>query len=85
MELNFFGYEFKVGKQKPKLHDLGATAKKEQAWKNIKDGLDHINQYQIEYSEYRLQKLSGVSINTIKKYREQIAEYRTKYSISLFN
>jgi len=85
MQINLFGYELKLGKQSPRLQDLGAKAKKEESWNKIKTGLDHINQYQLDYTEYRLQKVSGVSINTIKKYREQISEYRTKYSLNLFS
>jgi len=84
MELNLFGYTFKVGKQKDKLYMLGAEAKKEQVWNKIKKGLDHINQYQLDYTEYRLQKVSGVSINSIKKYRERITQYRTDNDLGLF-
>lgn len=85
MKFDIFGYTFKVGKQKDELYMLGADAKREQVWQKIKNGLDHMNQYQLDYTEYRLQKVSGVSINSIKKYRDRIEEYRAKYSLSLFN
>ena len=84
MKFDLFGYTFKVGKQKDELYMLGAEAKKAQVWNKIKEGLDHIIQYQLDYTEYRLQKISGVSINTIKKYRKEIEDYRAEYSIGLF-
>ena len=84
MKFDLFGYTFKVGKQKDELYMLGAEAKKTQVWNKIKKGLDHINQYQLDYTEYKLQKASGVSINTIKKYRKEIEDYRAKYSFGLF-
>lgn len=77
MKINIFGYEIKIGKQEPKLQELGAKAKTEQSWTKIKEGLDHIDQHQLDYSEYRLQKVTGVSINTIKKYRDKIDQYRS--------
>ena len=57
---------------------MGAEAKAAQSWQKIRNGLEQIDKQQLDYSEYRLQKLSKVSINTIKKYRKQIAKYRNK-------
>ena len=82
---NLFGYEFKFHKETRKLHSIGAEAKTNQSWEKIKDGLDQIEARQIKYSEYRLQKVSGVSINTIKKYRYKISQYRGQANTNLFN
>ncbi|MCK5538465.1 MAG: hypothetical protein KAI79_16685 [Bacteroidales bacterium] len=82
---NLFGYEFSLHKEKKKLHEIGAEAKKEQSWEKIKDGLDQIDKQQLDYSEYRLQQVSKVSINTIKKYRYQIAKYRGEANTNLFS
>jgi len=35
-----------------------------------------MNENEVKYSEYALQKESGVSINTIKKYRSEIEKTR---------
>lgn len=35
-----------------------------------------MNENEVKYSEYALQKNSGVSINTIKKYRYEIEKIR---------
>lgn len=85
INFNLFGYEFKLNKEKKKLHTIGAEAKTAQAWQKIQDGLDQINRQQIDYSEYRLQQVSQVSINTIKKYRHKIAKYRGEANTNLFS
>lgn len=84
MKIKILGYEFKVGKASPELYEVGAKAKTEQSWGKIQNGLDQIEARQIKYSEYRLQKVSGVSINTIKKYRERIKLYREQNNNNLF-
>ena len=87
MNLNFnlFGYEFKLHKEKKKLHTIGAEAKVAQSWQKIQEGLEQIDKQQLDYSEYRLQQVSKVSINTIKKYRQQIAKYREEANTNLFS
>ena len=47
------------------------------------NALQEIENKQLKYSEYRLQKVSGLGINTIKKYREFIAEEQKKVSRKL--
>ena len=87
MNLNFnlFGYEFSLHKKKKKLHTIGAEAKAAQAWQKIQNGLEQIDRQQLDYSEYRLQQVSKVSINTIKKYRKRIAKYRGEANTNLFS
>jgi len=85
LDFSLFGYEFSLHKKKKKLHTMGAEAKTAQAWQKIQDSLEQIEKQQLKYSEYRLQKISGVSINTIKKYRQQIAKYRSEAKTNLFS
>lgn len=85
MQFNLFGYKFSFSKETRKLQNIGAEAKVEQAWLKIQSALDQIDRHQIDYSEYRVQKISGVSINTIKKYRDKIAKYRGEANSNLFN
>jgi len=86
MKISLFGYTFSVGKesQGEALSRQGAVAKKEQSWQKIETALQEIDNKGLKFSEYRVQKISGVSINTVKKYREQIQEYRTKNRRDLF-
>ena len=85
LDFNLFGYEFSLHKEKKKLHTIGAEAKTVQAWQKIQEGLEQIDKQQLGYSEYRLQQVSKVSINTIKKYRQQIAKYRGEANTNLFS
>lgn len=82
---NLFGYEFSLHKEKKKLQALGAEAKTAQSWQKIQEGLEQIDKQQLDYSEYRLQQVSKVSINTIKKYRHKIAKHRGEANSNLFN
>jgi len=84
MKFNIFGYEFTFISESETLQAQGARTKKKQSWEKIKDTLDDMEKRHVIYSEYQLQKESGLSINTIKKYRPQIAEYREKIRVSLF-
>lgn len=84
MKFNIFGYELTLIPQSETLQAQGARTKKKQSWEKIKDTLDDMEKRHVIYSEYQLQKESGLSINTIKKYRSQIAEYREKIRVSLF-
>ena len=87
MKFTLLGYTFSVGKETKgvELSKLGATAKRDHSWQKIEASLKEIDEKQIKYSEYRLQKLSGLSINTIKKYREQILSYRADNMRDLFS
>lgn len=85
LDFNLFGYEFSLHKEKKKLHAIGAEAKTVQAWQKIQEGLEQIDKQQLDYSEYRLQQVSKVSINTIKKYRHKIAKYRGEANTNLFS
>jgi len=76
MQINLFGIEIKIGKPEQKAYEKAAKIKQETAINKIYAAIKEIELKQLKYSEYRLQKISGVSINTIKKYRKQIAEYR---------
>ena len=84
MKFTLFGYEFGVEKPTEKLHEQGSKAKREQSWQKISSALDEIESRQLKFSEYRIQQISGVSINTVKKYREQIKAYRDSQSGGLF-
>lgn len=84
MKLKLFGYEIKLTKESEKLENLGRQAKIESSLNAIKLALDTIENKGLKYSEYRVQQLSGVSINTVKKYRTEIEEYRSTISRSLF-
>jgi len=84
MKFNIFGYEFTLIPASETLQAQGARTKKKQSWEKIKNTLDEMEKRHAIYSEYQLQKESGLSINTIKKYRSQIAEYREKIRVSLF-
>jgi len=75
MKISFFDFEFTIQK-KNKLSEKAAQAKKEQAWSKIKKALEAEKKEGKIFSEYKIQKISGVSINTIKKYRKDIKNFR---------
>lgn len=87
MKFSLFGYVFSVGSETPgaALSKQGAAAKRDRSWQKIEAALIEITEKQIKYSEYRVQKISGVSINTVKKYREQIQAYRAENNRDLFS
>lgn len=80
MKINLFGYEIALTKEgetpAKKLAKQGAEAKRSASWKKIREALDQIERRQLKYSEYRVQQISGLSINTVKKYRKEIEAYR---------
>ena len=83
MRLELFGYILEIKKkdeaeQKQELSERGAQAKRDRSKEKINEALQEIREKQLKYSEYRLQKISGLSINTIKKYREYIESARAK-------
>ncbi len=71
MKIGFLGFEITLGK-KNDLSALGAAAKVEQTQEKLVNGYQEILEKNYKYSEYRLAKTSGVSINTVKKYRDYI-------------
>jgi hypothetical protein len=84
MKFNILGYRFSLIPESQTLQAQGARIKKKQSWDKIKETLDDMERRHVQYSEYQLQQLSGMSINTIKKYRSEIVEYREKIRVSLF-
>ena len=84
MKFNIFGYRFSLVPKSQTLQAIGARTKKKQSWDKIKETLDDMEKRHTTYSEYQLQQQSGLSINTIKKYRSEIEEYRKQIRISLF-
>lgn len=84
MKIKIFGYTFSVSHNEDNsLSKQGSAAKIDNSLTAIKSALDTIENRGLKYSEYRVQKLSGLSINTVKKYRIEIAEYRAKISRAL--
>ena len=76
MKLNIFGLKIEIN-EKDKLSKSGNTAKVEQTKKKIDEALKEMRNKQLNYSEYRVSKISGLSINTVKKYREYISDIRS--------
>ena len=83
MKLNIFGYQFSIKRAKNSLAEQGQKALTDKSLNDIYKALDEIENRGLKYSEYRVQKLSNLSINTVKKYRDEIADYRAKHSRSL--
>jgi len=67
-KIKILGYEITISK----VNELQNMA----GLKKIEKALISINENKVKYSEYALQKESGVSINTIKKYRSEIEKMR---------
>lgn len=53
-----------------------SAAKVNTSLKKIEKALKSMREKEVEYTEYALQKESGVSINTIKKYRDDIEKMK---------
>jgi len=83
MKVNLFGLKIEIN-EKQKLSELGSAAKVEQSKKKIFEAYEEIQKKQLKFSEYRLAKISGLSINTIKKYRDYIDDIRSK-DLGLFD
>ncbi len=75
MKIKLLGFEIVI-KKKNSLTKMGAEAKKRQSLEKIKNALLRMKEENYKFSEYRLKKISGLSINTIKKYRKEIREIR---------
>jgi len=83
MKLEFLGYIIEIKKkgdaeQNQELSERGAQAKRDRSKEKIDEALQEIRAKQLKYSEYRVQQISGLSINTIKKYRSYIEAERAK-------
>jgi len=80
-----FGIEIrKARKEQEKTPNKGAEARKQAAWEKIERALEEIDKRQLNFTEYQIRKLSGVSINTVKKHREEIAAWRENKANTLF-
>lgn len=91
MEFNFFGYKFsiksandqpvetvevKTSSYAQRSSAAKATAKRSRNAKfKIIDAVSQINQEKGKLSMYNVAKVSGCSINTVKKYKKLIKEY----------
>lgn len=82
-KIRIFGYIITIEKEGEK-QQKAAQAKVNTSLKKITEALQRMEAKQIKYSEYALQKESGVSINTIKKYRDEIDSIRSK-QVGLFS
>ena len=76
-KFKLFGYKITIEKEGEK-QERATKAKINNSLKKIEEALKVMEEKQVQYSEYALQKESGLSINTIKKYRPQIDEIRAK-------
>lgn len=76
MKFKIFG--FTISNEAKKLSDNRAKAKIDTSKQKLTTALQEIEDKQLKFSEYRLQKITGLSLNTIKKYREFIAEEQSK-------
>jgi ribonucleotide reductase beta subunit family protein with ferritin-like domain len=74
-KIQILGYEITISKVN-ELQKKASAAKSNTALKKIENALISMNKNEVKYSEYALQKKSGVSINTIKKYRSEIEKIR---------
>ncbi len=77
IKLKIFGYKITIEKEGEK-QERATEAKIATSLFKITEALKRMESKQEKYSEYALQKESGVSINTIKKYRAEIDTIRSK-------
>jgi hypothetical protein len=77
IKIKLFGYKITIEKQGEK-QQKASRAKVATSLKKISAALEKMEDKQMKYSEYKLQRESGVSVNTIKKYRSEIAQIRAK-------
>ncbi len=80
IKIKLFGYKITIEKEGEK-QKKAVQAKINTSLRKIEIGLQNIKKKNIKYSEYVLQKESNVSINTIKKYRNKIEEYKKQYDV----
>ena len=81
MKISLFGYEMTVKKSND-LSLRGAAAKRAESWRKIEAALAELQRTGQKMSEYRIQKAAGVSINTVKRYRDKIAEWKREMGVS---
>ncbi len=74
-KIQILGYEITISKVN-ELQKKASATKSNTALKKIEKALISMNENEVKYSEYALQKESSVSINTIKKYRFEIEKLR---------
>jgi len=78
MKIAILGYEIEIrGRgetQGKKLAKAGTEARQRRAWEKIERAVEEIIARGENPSEYRIRKYSGVSINTVKRYRPKIAQ-----------
>lgn len=84
MKFKIFGFTISNENNDLELASLGARAKTTTSKEKISQALKEIERKQIKYSEYKLQKQSGLSINTIKKYRKFIEQEQKRINKTLF-
>jgi len=75
IKITLFGYRITIEKEGEKQRKAVKT-KVDTSRKKIEEALEKMEAKQVNFSEYALQKESGLSINTIKKYRDFISEKR---------
>ena len=73
IKFKLFGYKITIEKEGEK-QKKATQAKVNTTMKKIEQGLKNLQEKNIKYSEYQLQKETKLSINTIKKYRSYISE-----------
>lgn len=76
MKFKIFG--FTISNEDEKTTEKANQTKIDTSKEKLISALKEIEDKQLKYSEYRLQKLSGLSLNTIKKYREFIEVEQSK-------
>ncbi len=76
MKFKFFGKIIEIKAKKKELYEYGAEAKRKKSIKKIEKALEIMKNSKYKYSEYKIKKISGLSINTIKKYRSYIKKWR---------
>jgi hypothetical protein len=71
--MKLFGFEITRTKSKgTELAKAGTVSRQENVKKKLIEGIREIKEKELKYSNYRLQKITNVSINTIKKYKDFI-------------
>ncbi len=73
IKIKLFSYKITIEKEGEK-QKKATQAKVNATMQKIKQGLENLQEKNIKYSEYKLQKETKLSINTIKKYRSYIQD-----------
>ena len=72
IKFTIFSYKITIEKRDEK-QKRASEAKRKVVLQKIEKALQKMKDDDVKYSEYKLQKYANVSINTIKKYRDEIA------------